>query len=160
MHNPDKKKTPDFNSPDITTDGDLKKHWKIVDGKRCLIKGGSGPFCQQPFNEVIASEIMGRLGIPHVPYSVIWLDGEPYSVCEDLVTAVTEMIPAWRILKTQKKNNSVSVYQHFVHCCETLGICGTVPFLDRMMVLDYVIANEDRHFNNFGVLRDAGCGDP
>ena len=102
---------------------------------------------------MIASEIMGRLGIPHVPYSVIWLDGEPYSVCEDLVTAGTEMIPAWRILKTQKKNNSVSVYQHFVHCCETLGICGTVPFLDRMMVLDYVIANEDRHFNNFGVLR-------
>lgn len=109
---------------------------------------------------MIASEIMGRLGIPHVPYSVIWMDGEPYSVCEDLVTAGTELIPAWRILKTQKKNNSVSVYQHFVHCCETLGICGTVPFLDRMMVLDYVIANEDRHFNNFGVLRDAGCGDP
>ena len=80
---------------------------------------------------------------------------EPHSVCEDLVTAGTELIPAWRILKTQKKNNSVSVYQHFVHCCETLGICGTVPFLDRMMVLDYVIANEDRHFNNFGVLRDA-----
>lgn len=98
---------------------------------------------------------MGRLGILHVPYSVIWLDGEPYSVCEDLVTAGTELIPAWRILKTQKKNNSVLVYQHFVHCCETLGICGTVPFLDRMMVLDYVIANEDRHFNNFGVLRDA-----
>ena len=104
---------------------------------------------------MIASEIMGRLGIPHVPYSVIWMDGEPYSVCEDLVTAGTELIPAWRILKIQKKNNSVSVYQHFVHCCETLGICGTVPFLDRMMVLDYVIANEDRHFNNFGVLRDA-----
>ena len=24
-----------------------------------------------------------------------------------------------------------------------------------MIVLDYVIANEDRHFNNFGVLRNA-----
>ena len=39
-------------APDITTDGDLKKRWKIVDGKRCLIKGGSNPFRQQPFNEV------------------------------------------------------------------------------------------------------------
>ena len=30
-----------------------------------------------------------------------------------------------------------------------------VPSLDRMIVLDYIIANEDRHFNNFGLLRDA-----
>jgi len=30
-----------------------------------------------------------------------------------------------------------------------------VSFLDRMIVLDYIIANEDRHFNNFGVLRNA-----
>jgi hypothetical protein len=27
--------------------------------------------------------------------------------------------------------------------------------LDRMMVLDYLIVNEDRHQNNFGVLRNA-----
>ncbi len=26
--------------------------------------------------------------------------------------------------------------------------------LDQMMVLDYLIANEDRHFNNFGLLRN------
>ena len=26
--------------------------------------------------------------------------------------------------------------------------------LDQMMALDYLIANEDRHFNNFGLLRD------
>lgn len=54
-----------------------------------------------------------------------------------------------------EKSNSVSVYQHFVKCCKKLGIQGTVPFLDRMIVLDYIIANEDRHFNNFGVLREA-----
>ena len=45
----------DFCSPDNTTDGYLRKCWKIVDGARCLIKGGSAPFQQQPFNEVIAS---------------------------------------------------------------------------------------------------------
>ena len=26
--------------------------------------------------------------------------------------------------------------------------------LDRMIVFDYIIANEDRHFGNFGLLRD------
>lgn len=144
-----------FSSPDNTSDGNLKKRWKIINGKRCLVKGGSNPFRQQPFNEVIASEIMKRLGIPHVPYTVIWSNGAPYSVCEDFITENTELIPAWRILKTQKKNNSTSVYRHFINCCETLGIRDTVPYLDRMIVLDYIIANEDRHLNNFGVIRNA-----
>ena len=39
----------DFSSPDNTTDGNLKKRWKTMDGKRCLVKGGSDPFRQQPF---------------------------------------------------------------------------------------------------------------
>lgn len=145
----------DFSSPDNTSDGNLKKRWKIMDGKRKLVKGGSNPFRQQPFNEVIAVGIMERLGIPHVPYEVTWNRGAPYSVCEDFITRDTELVPAWRILKTQKKNNSVSVYQHFVNCCEGLGIQDAISFLDRMIVLDYIIANEDRHFNNFGALREA-----
>ncbi|WP_251546645.1 HipA domain-containing protein [Pumilibacter intestinalis] len=145
----------DFSSPDNTSDGCLKKRWKIINGKRCLIKGGSNPFVQQPFNEVIASEIMERLNIPHVPYMVIWDGDEPYSVCEDFVTKDTELVSAWRIMQTQKKSNSMSVYGHFVYCCKLLGAPDVVPMLDRMIVLDYIIANEDRHLNNFGLLRNA-----
>jgi len=145
----------DFSSPDNTSDGNLKKRWKIIAGKRCLVKGGSTPFRQQPFNEVIATEIMRRLDIPHVPYTVMWNKGAPYCVCEDFVDGNTELVPAWRIIQAQKKENNTSVYQHFLNCCEGLGIAGVVPFLDRMIVLDYVIANEDRHLNNFGALRNA-----
>ncbi len=145
----------DFSSPDNTSDGNLKKRWKIIDGRRCLVKGGSNPFRQQPFNEVIATGIMERLEIPHVPYTVTWNKGAPYSVCEDFVSENTELVPAWRIIQTQKKDNSTSVYQHFINCCEALGVKGVVPFLDRMIVLDYLIANEDRHLNNFGLLRNA-----
>lgn len=145
----------DLSSPDSTSDGNLLKRWKIVDGKRCLIKGGSAPFHQQPFNEVIASEIADRLGIPHVLYTIAWIKDEPYSVCEDFVTDSMDLIPAWRIIQTKKKSNSTSVYQHFVNCCTALGIKDVVPFLDRMIVLDYIIANEDRHLNNFGLLRNA-----
>ena len=144
-----------FTSPDNTTDGFLKKRWKIMDGKRYLIKGGSNPFRQQPFNEVIASEIMSKLDIPHVPYTLIRNKEAPYSVCEDFVDENTELIPAWRIMMTQKKDNSTSVYGHFVNCCEALGIKEVISFLDRMITLDYIIANEDRHFNNFGALRNA-----
>lgn len=152
---PKKENVLNFSSPDNTSDGFLKKRWKIIDGKRCLIKGGSNPFRQQPFNEVIATKIMERLGIPHVPYTLVWNKEAPYSVCEDFVDEHTELIPAWRVMMTQKKNNSTSVYQHFIKCCEALGIKDVIPFLDRMITLDYIIANEDRHFNNFGLLRNA-----
>ncbi len=99
-----------------------EKRWKILDGKRCLIKGGSNPFRQQPFNEVIASGIMERLGIPHVSYTVIWSRMHPYSVCEDFVTENTELIPAWRLLQAKKQKNSASRYRHLLECCELLGI--------------------------------------
>ena len=151
---PPKKEGFDFRSPDNTTDGFLKKRWKILDGKCCLIKAGSPPFQQQPFHEVIATKIADRLEICHIPYTVMWENGIPYSVCEDFVTPDTELIPAWRVMQIQKKDNQTSVYQHYRNCCEALGVHNVAHALDQMIVLDYLIANEDRHLNNFGLLRN------
>ena len=151
---PSKKDHFDFSSPDNTSDGFLKKRWKILDGKRCLIKAGSPPFLQQPFNEVIATKIADRLDICHIPYTVMWENGVPYSVCEDFVTPDTGLIPAWRVMQTQKKENQTSVYQHYRNCCDSLGVPNMAHALDQMIVLDYLIANEDRHLNNFGLLRN------
>ena len=151
---PSKKDHFDFSSPDNTSDGFLKKRWKILDGKRCLIKAGSPPFLQQPFNEVIATKIADRLDICHIPYTVMWENGVPYSVCEDFVTPDTELIPAWRVMQTQKKENQTSVYQHYRNCCDSLGVPNMAHALDQMIVLDYLIANEDRHLNNLGLLRN------
>lgn len=145
----------DFHSPDNTSDGFLKKRWKIIDGKRCLLKAGSNPFMQQPFNEVIATIIAERLGIPHVSYTLRWDDGTPYSVCEDFITPDTELVSAWRVMQSQKKDNSTSVYRHYLNCCEALGIPNMEHAIDQMIVLDYLIANEDRHQNNFGLIRNA-----
>ncbi len=144
----------DFVSPDNTSDGNLKKRWKIIDGKRCLVKSGSAPYSQQPFNEVIAATIMKRLSIDHVSYSLMWLNAKPYSVCEDFITKDTELISAWRVLQLRPKANHENEYLHYVNICKELGV-DIVPAIDRMIVLDYIIANEDRHFNNFGLLRDA-----
>ena len=141
-------------SPDNTSDGWLKKKWKIINGKRCLIKGGSGAIQQEPYNEVIASKIMERLDILHVKYSLIMEEEYPYSICEDFITPQTELISAWYVMQTEKKPNHISVYQHYVNCCEKLGIPKIKESLDQMMVVDYLIANEDRHQNNFGVIRD------
>lgn len=145
----------DFGSPDNTSDGYLKKRWKIIGGNRCLLKSGSNPFMQQPFNEVIASKLAERLGIPHVSYSLTWDGGIPYSVCEDFITKDTELVSAWRVMQTKKKGNSTSVYQHYLDCCAQLGVDNVAHAVDQMIVLDFLIANEDRHQNNFGLVRNA-----
>jgi len=76
---------PNLISPDSTSDGQLKKRWKIIDGVRCLVKGRSRPFYQEPLNEVISSTILRRLNIPHVDYAILWEDDLPYSVCPDFI---------------------------------------------------------------------------
>ena len=140
-------------SPDLTTDGMLRKRWKIIDGRRCLIKSGTSPYMQEPFNEVIASRLADRLGIPAVEYMVTEYEGTPCSVCDDFVTKDTELVSAQQVMRSEVHEPGISAYDHFVSCCSHHGL-DIVPFLDRMLALDYIIANGDRHLNNFGILSD------
>ncbi len=142
-------------SPDNTSDGQLIKKWKIVDGKRVLIKGSSKPYCQEALCEVIASEIADRLNINHVKYRLILDDGQLYSACEDFVTRDTELIGMSHIMRAFKKPNYMTEYDFAIDCLEQLGIDNARADIEKMLVLDFVIANEDRHYNNFGVLRNA-----
>ena len=142
-------------SPDNTSDGWLRKKWIIANGKRMLVKSSSEPWKQEPFNEVIAGAVMRRLGIAHVPYTLIFEDGEPYSLCEDFLSMDTELIPAWKVLHTIVMNNGDSDYTHLLRCCDRLGIPDVHAAFDKMITLDYIIANEDRHFTNFGFVRNA-----
>jgi len=142
-------------SPDNTSDGWLRKKWLIADGKRILMKGGSDPYQQEPFNEVIASAIMGRLGIRHIPYTLRFERNKPYSLCENFITPETELIPAWRVEKVLKQDNKDSHLAHLLRCCGSLGISGVADALNKMLTLDYIIFNQDRHYNNFGFIRNA-----
>lgn len=146
-----------FISPDNTSDGWLKKRWKISDGKRILLKAGSDPFEQEPFNEVIASALMKRLNVPHVSYEIVWIDDSPYSVCENFLSTETELVSAHRIMQITPKPNHQNSYEHFLNCCVIAGMkkSDVIAFIDRMLTVDYIIANQDRHFNNLGFIRNA-----
>lgn len=77
---PKKENKIDLMSPCNTSDGWLKKKWKIVNGKRYLIKAGSNPYMQEPLNEVFGTKLHERLGCKnYVPYTISWEDGMPYS---------------------------------------------------------------------------------
>ena len=98
---------------------------------------------------------MNKLNVDHVNYSVIIDDEKPYSVCEDFISRDTELVTAWKILQRYPKPNHLSVYQHYINCCKSLGIEDIVDKINQMIVVDFIIANEDRHLNNFGLVRNA-----
>ena len=150
-----KNKYIDFSSPDNTSIGNLKKRWKISNGDRILIKGGSNPFRQEPFNEVVAYKVATALGINHVKYSLVFIDKYPYSECIDFISDNEDLVPAYFINKVLKKNNNDSLYTHLIKCGDKLGIKNFKEYLDKLIVFDFIIANEDRHLNNFGVIRDS-----
>ena len=152
---PAENETIDFMSPCNTSDGWLKKKWKIIDGKRYLMKAGSNPYMQEPLNEVFATKLHERLGSKnYVPYIMLWENGMPYSVCENFITTETELVNAVSINKSMKKRSQNSSYEHFVKASEKLGIPNMVEFLNYILVFDYIMANTDRHFGNFGAIRD------
>ncbi len=140
-------------TPDASSDGRLKKRWSIVDGCRCLIKGGSAPFYQEPFNEVIASEIMSRLDIDGVKYHIGQVGKEPVSICDDFTDAENELVTAAAMNKLLECSGGTN-YEHTVGCFRKIGLDDPEGCFDRMLVLDFIIANEDRHYRNFGILRN------
>lgn len=147
---------PDINpfSPDASSNGWLKKKWKIIDGERYLAKGGSGPFFQEPYNEVIASQIMKLLDITHVEYSLIMEGGNPLCLCKNFVTPDTELVPAVQVRNIIKKSNNDSELSHFLRCADALEIPGVARYIDELLSIDFLIENTDRHYGNFGFLRD------
>ncbi|MCL2444411.1 MAG: HipA domain-containing protein [Treponema sp.] len=145
------------NTPDISSDGNLRKRLDIdKDGNRVLIKAGKSPYMQEPVNEVIAALICNRLGITHVSYTLDWENNEPVCKCPNMTDTNIEFIEAIRIYYTREpsyfENNK---YKHYTDCARRLGLKNITEALEQMILLDYLILNHDRHFKNFGILRDS-----
>ena len=146
---------PSLMSPDATSEGNLKKRWKIIEGKRVLIKSGTNPHRYEVYNEVIASAVCAALNIRHVDYSLLDDDGETYCVCEDFLGYSQDFVTAYMIHEGGGKKNDESEYAFLIRRYEELGIKEAKKQIDQMLLVDFIIGNEDRHLNNFGLLRDA-----
>lgn len=147
-------------SPSSSTQGDLTKKWIIADGKRCLVKGNHGGNSQESLNEIAATLLHRKQGrFPFVSYSTMRLgdDQQICCVCESFTSDAVELIPAIDIVESQKKDNAMSMYEHFIHVCMEHGMDESAvrAFLEYQILSDFVLTNTDRHLNNFGVLRDA-----
>lgn len=148
-------KTISMKTPDTSLGGQLKKKWKIVDDVRTLIKDGSGESKQEIFNEVIATEICNRLNIHCIPYSLFQQENNVYCACPCFASNDVEFVSAYDVLGTIKNDYTISMYEHYITTLENYGISNVRQKLEHMLLLDFIIGNIDRHFNNFGVLRNS-----
>lgn len=151
-------------SPDNTSDGNLKKRWKIIDGTRYLLKGSSNiVFQAEPFREVLAYNMTKALLEPFeaieyaVPYHIILSEGkkgnEFYSACPNFLDSQSEYVAFNQINNSHKIDNRTSPYEFYKKFYGNKGY-----LMDIMFLLDYIILNEDRHFGNFGLIRNAITG--
>lgn len=152
-------KTPlnlNLNTPDMTSNGNYEKRWKIINGERCLLKAGSKIYNQEPFNEVIATKLYERIlnDNEYVKYDIIYEGDRAISRCKNFITKDTELIPAWKVNEYYEVKDNEDKYTHYLRCLNNLGVNDAKTLIDKMIVCDYIIANKDRHFNNFGVIRD------
>lgn len=144
-----------LHDPSCSSNGNLQKQWKIINGQRFLLKGGTSPFYQEPLNECAASELFERLQIFHVPYTLLQHGSEPVCACPCFVTKNTEYIPASAIMNAYPQDPNTSTWQHFLYCCDRLGIPEALSSVSKMLAADFILANTDRHLGNFGALRNA-----
>ena len=149
--------------PSATTQGELQKRWVIDEsGTRCLIKGNYGNSFQQSMNEVFASivhEKQGRLCTPYIPYKNIPMElgGGFGCLCENFTSEDVEFIPAYDVANSIRQPNNVSAYEHYINACVAMGLDRDYiqDNLDYMILSDFILTNTDRHYLNFGILRDS-----
>lgn len=153
----DKKKV-DLYSPNNTSDGMLKKTWVVGDDrKRYMLKSSYKEKGMEPFNEVLASMICDVLKLKHVEYSLEILNGKVLSKCECFIDKNTELLSAYSILKYNEINLTVEnkkVYEAYIKILRSKGLENIEESIAKMFILDYIIANTDRHLGNFGVIRN------
>jgi len=141
-------------SPEFTTNGMLPKAWRYIEGKGIyLYKGGTSGGAntgKEPYSEYYAYQIAERMGLNAVYYDLEKWKGILASKCKLFTDIDTSFVPTGRIVKSGGIAACLDYY-------ETISRQALEDFKD-MLVFDAVIYNDDRHYSNFGVLRDNRSG--
>lgn len=141
-------------SPELTTGGMLRKAWRFFGpGDIWLYKGGTFGFANtgnEPYSEHLACQVAEKMGINAVHYELEQWMGILASKCRLFTDIDTSYIPVGRIVRTGGIGACLEYYRE-------LGEEFYQQLAD-MLVFDAVILNEDRHFGNFGVMRDNRTG--
>lgn len=145
-------------SPDAALNGNLPKRWELDGESRNLVKAGrpDNRF-QEPFNEFLVTELCERLLLAsdYVPYT-LRVEGylKYYSACPCMVDSNTEFVPAIQLYGSYQRRNDEDLGAFYARVCREHGL-DVEAAIEKMIVVDYIAANFDRHWNNFGILMDS-----
>ena len=143
-------------TPDNTTSGELPKRWFRKDGINYLEKAGSGTEQQEPLNEILAAEICKRLGIRHVPYYLSIRDEKYYCYCPDMVDESKELVPLDSVYQDLNfVDGKFYDYDQLVERCQKMNIPNAEKDLLKIILLDFIVANIDRHSYNISFIRNS-----
>lgn len=141
-------------SPELTTNGMLPKAWRFIESDGIyLYKGGSSGASnagREPYCEYYASQVAKTMQLNAVHYDLENWKGITASKCDLFTDVNTSYIPIGRIVRTGGIQKCLEFY-------DSLG-SEFGEQIRSMLVFDALIYNEDRHFGNFGVLRDNHTG--
>lgn len=146
-----------LSSPSAVLNGDLQKKWIRKNGELLLLKAGTSAVQQEVYNEVVVTALHGLLlqDNEFVPYSLFEQGRAIFCACPNMLDDRLELIPAYDVVSNQKKCNSENDFQFLVRQYRKLGIEGGEQALCKMFTCDFLIANSDRHYRNFGIIRHA-----
>lgn len=132
----------------------LRKAWRHIEGDGIyLYKGGTEGAANagnEPYSEYYACQIAKAMGLKCVAYDLENWKGILASKCALFTDINTSFVPIGDLMQS-------NTLKAALNCYEKLGreyyddVCS-------MLVFDAVIYNEDRHFGNFGLLRDNHTG--
>ena len=142
-------------APSNTTNGMLEKRWVMCKGKPWLMKGATPGSNREPFSEFLATRLFERLLEPDefVPYELTFESGKSYSLCPDMLDGARELIPANDVVDCFGLH-SAGLYESYIGKISELAQRNLRESVDKMIVCDYLMANDDRHLFNFGLIRD------
>ena len=140
-------------SPELTTDGMLPKAWRKRNNGIYLYKGGSigaANTGNEPYSEYYSAQIARVMGINAISYDLERWRGILASTCKLFTDIDISYVSMARMIEN-------------VSLRKTLEFASSqgedfVEQLHSMLIFDALIRNEDRHFGNFGVLRDNRSG--
>lgn len=133
-------------TPELTNVGSFEKCWKLIDGRWWMYKTTNRG---EQFSELFIYEFGKKLGIN----MALCERGSGCVKSLDFTdSASVNFEPAFSFMGDNE--DYLDVVNELVKICEQ-----AIPDYVRMIFLDTVTANPDRHTGNFGLLRDVNSGE-
>ena len=137
-------------TPELTNGGSYAKCWKRHKDGIYLYKSGSLQGTgKEHLVEVLCSDLLDTVDVEHIKYTLTETDGKQVSCCKNMTDENISICDMNYIFGYFNRNNKQQDLNRFLN---------NSPLYWKMLIIDYLIYNDDRHSGNWGVYFNANTG--